>query len=204
MTSHILAIGETQSGKTHACNLLHREGPENLLSIFFNTNHTGYVWGTRVSSLAQLIAAVTRGDRRINYIPPPDRAGARFHLQALVDYLKAKGREGPIWCRLLVDEAHRFEDTDEGPVEDGARTLLGKGVQLVVITQYSPGIKPGTRTNCPWRIIFRPGSEGEALLVNNYGVPREVVAHANQKYHWASYTPARGWRVHPPVGTRQQ
>lgn len=200
MTSHILVIGETQSGKTHLCNRLHREGPPSLLSIFFNTNNVAYIWGTYVSSLAQFKAAVAAGDRRINYVPPSDKAGARSHLQVLVDYLKAKGRDGAIWARLLIDEAHRFEGTDEGPVEDGARTLLGKGVQVVIITQYSPGIKPGTRTNCPWRIIFRPGSEGEALLVNNYGVPREAVAHANQKRHWASYTPARGWRCHPPVG----
>lgn len=200
MTGHLLVIGETQSGKTHASNVLHRGGPPNLLSVFFNTNHVGYIWGTRVSSLHGLAVAVARGDRRINYVPPADLAGATAHLWELWHYLLGKGAEGPIWCRLLIDEAQRFEPpSGEGPVEDATRRALGKGIQVVVITQYPTGLKPGTRTNCPARIIFKPGIEG-ARFLDTYGqYPKEIVSWTAQKRCWASYLPARGWAYHLPL-----
>lgn len=204
MTGHILAIGETQSGKTYSMNRLHREGPSNLLSVFFNTNHVGYIWGTRVASVAQLVTAVARGDRRINYVPPADLSGATSHLWGLWQYLLSKGLEGPVWCRLFVDEAQRFEPPGdrEGPVEDATRRGLGKGIQVVVITQYSPGIKPGTRTNCPSRILFKPGDEGRRFLLTAYGYPPEVVDWTERKYHWASKHAGGAWRLHPPIDTR--
>lgn len=200
--THILAFGETQSGKTHVCNLLHRMGPPNLLSVFFNTNHVGYVWGTPVRSMAQFLVALHRGDRRINYVPPSDLPGATAHLEALWEALFSVAKEGPVWCRLLVDEAQRFEPPGdrEGPVEDIARRGLGKGIQLVVITQYPPGLKPDTRTNCPTRIVFKPGLEGEKFL-QTYGSAYHpaVVPHTAHKRAWATYIPSRGWRLHPPA-----
>jgi hypothetical protein len=203
VTGHILAIGETQSGKTYSMNALHREGPPGLLSIFFNTNHVGYIWGTRVASLAQLVAAVARGDRRLNYVPPAGLEDATSHLWALWHYLMRYGAEGPVWCRLFVDEAQRFEPPGdrEGPVEDATRRGLGKGIQVIVITQYSPGIKPGTRTNCPTRVLFKPGDEGRRFLLTTYGYPADVVDWTDRKRHWASKLPGGAWRLSPPVGT---
>lgn len=202
MVSHILAIGETQSGKTYACNQLHREGPRGLLSVFFNTNQVGYVWGTRVTSLHGFVMAVANGDRRINYVPPGDLPSATQHLWRLWLYLLDHAAEGPVWCRLLIDEAQRFESARvEGPVEDAARRGLGKGIQVVVITQYPVGLKPGTRTNCPSRIIFKPGIEGERFLRTYGSYPPEIIAHTARQRCAASYKADRGWRLHPPVGT---
>lgn len=199
--SHLLVIGETQSGKTFWCNQLHRGGPKTILSVFFNTNHVGYIWGTRVSSLDHVKRVVAAGDRRINYDPPADLAGARAHLEALWQYLLLKGREGPLWCRLFVDEAQRFEPPGdaEGTVEDATRRALGKGIQVVAITQYPTGLKPGTRTNCTQRVIFRPGIEGVRFLKTYGEYPGDVVTHTAAQRAWASYTPVRGWKYHPPL-----
>lgn len=199
--SHMLVIGETQSGKTYWCNQLHRGGPSRLLSVFFNTNHVGYIWGVRVSSLDQFKRAVAAGSTRINYDPPSDLAGARAHLEALWQYLLGFGREGPLWCRVFVDEAQRFEPPGdaEGTVEDATRRALGKGIQVVAITQYPTGLKPGTRTNCTQRVIFRPGIEGTRFLLTYGTYPPEVIPWTAVPRQWSSYTPTLGWRFHPPV-----
>lgn len=205
-------IGETQSGKTHWANQLHRTFTGDL-SVFFNTNHAPYVWGTRVHSLGAMKRAVADGHLRLNYLPVRDQVGAQAQLEELKEYLFAKGGPGiGVWCQVVADEAQRFKPTGgrEDPVEDIARRGLGAfGVRVVAITQYPTALNPGTRTNCSGRVIFKPGIEGDRFVQTYGSYPYaqikawtdQVVQTADGPKHryFATYRADRSWQYHPPL-----
>lgn len=195
MVSHIVEIGETQSGKTYHANQLHRTFPG--LSIFFNTNEVPYVWGERIRSPGQLQEGVKRGTTKFVYDPPQDQSAGEAELGRLKNYLFSHAKPGtPVWCQVVVDEAQRFPDE----TEDFVRRALGRGIRVVVVSQYPTGLRPGIRTNCPARVVFKPGIEGLKFL-RDYGYypHEEIEAWTANKYHFVSYTPADGWVRHTPV-----
>lgn len=195
LVSHLIEIGETQSGKTYHANVLHRTFPG--VSIFYNTNEVPYVWGERIVNPNQLKDGLTRNATKFVFQPAQDRDAGEVQLGNVRDYLFRHAPPGtPVWCQLVVDEAQRY------PVvtEDLVRRSLGRGIRVVVVTQYPTGLPPGLRTNCPSRIVFKPGIEGQKFL-RDYGYyPHEqITAWTEQKYHYVSYTPESGWKLHTPV-----
>lgn len=197
MTSeaHLLDIGETQSGKTYYANQLHQRFPR--VSIFFNTNEVPYVWGQRIVAPSQLREGLKNGTTKFVYQPNQNLERADQQLAELREYLFAHAKPGtPIWGQVVVDEAQKFPET----AEDLTRRALGRGVRVVCVTQYPTGLPPGLRTNCPNRIVFKPGIEGLKFL-RDYGYypHEEIEAHTSRRYHFASYSPDRGWAYHAPV-----
>jgi len=201
-TQHVLVIGETQSGKTFYANKLHQGFPR--VSIFFNTNHVPGIWGEKADSPRELARVLTRS-KKVNYLPPANVEEATTHLQSVVDFLfrHGKGAEGEVWAQLIVDEAQEFsrENSSNDPVRLVATRGLGAyGVRLVVITQYPVTLNTTTRTNCAYRVIFRPGIEGTRFLQSYGAYPsEEIEVWTRQKYHFVTYAPDRGWRKHTPV-----
>lgn len=200
MSGHLLVIGETQSGKTYYANKVHQEFPE--VSIFWNTNHIPYVWGEKVQSVRGLANVLTRS-KKINFLPPGNVQAANAELERLVAWLFHHGKgAGRIWCQVLVDEAQEYsrENSQNDPVRMIATRGLGAyGVRLVAITQYPVTLNTTTRTNCAYRVIFRPGIEGQRFLESYGAYPREIMDWTAHKYHFASYHPGRGWAYHRPV-----
>lgn len=202
-SGHMLVIGETQSGKTYYANKLHQGFP--AVSVFFNTNHVN-VWGEKVSTTRDLAKTLARS-RKINYLPSSDREQARADLDELVRFLFQHGAGASYrWCNLVVDEAQEFSrETSVGGQQDSVRLVATRGlgaygIRLVVLTQYPPALNTTTRTNCATRVVFRPGIEGLSFLRGSGQYPHEqIVGWTNQKYHFASYNPALGWRYHVPV-----
>lgn len=195
MTSHLIEIGETQSGKTFHSNVLHRTFPS--LSIFFNTNEVPYVWGERIVNIGQIKDGLSRGATKFVFQPAQEQKAGEAQLAGIRDYLFRHAPPGtPVWAQLVVDEAQRFPDV----TEDLVRRSLGRGIRVVVVTQYPTGLPPGLRTNCPARIVFKPGIEGQKFL-RDYGYypHEEITSWTEQKHHYVSYTPSRGWMKHGPV-----
>jgi len=195
VTGHVLVIGETQSGKTYYANVLHRRWPK--LSIFFNTNEVPDVWGERITNHTQIREALRRGTTHFCYNPSQSQERAEAQLRALQAYLYEHAKPGTApWCQLVVDEAQKFNEV----AEDLTRLSLGRGIQVVVLTQYPTGLSPGLRSNCPNRVIFKPGIEGIKFL-RDYGTypHEEIVDHTQHRYRFAKYSPATGWEYHDPV-----
>lgn len=193
--SHVVEIGETQSGKTYHANVLHRTFPG--VSLFYNTNEVPYVWGERIRSHNQIKDGLKRGTTKFVYQPSQDQQTGGAQLGALRDYLYSHAPPGtPTWCQVIIDEAQRYP----GVAEDVARRSLGRGIRVVIVSQYPTGLPPGLRTNCPARIVFKPGIEGLKFL-RDYGYypHEEIEAWTAQKYHFVSYTPDSGWVKHPPI-----
>lgn len=207
--SHILVIGETQSGKTYAVNKeLHREFPGK--SIFWNTNEVPDIWGTHVTNPAQL-ARVFHHEKasKINFIPSRIPEQANHQLMETVNKLFAWGRgsRGKIWCQLIVDEAQEYSrEVGLGGQVDPVRLVATRGlgaygIRLVALTQYPRALNTTTRTNLRTLIIFSPGREG-LLFLQNRGFSQDVEAieeWTRQKYHWVSYEGSQGPTLHPPV-----
>lgn len=195
MPGHVLVIGETQSGKTYYANQLHQRWPQ--LSIFYNTNEVPYVWGQRVQGVREIREGVKQGTRKFVFQPSQSAATAEAQLRGLQAYLYSHAKPGtPVWCQLVVDEAQKFNEA----TEDLTRLSLGRGIQVVPVTQYPTGLSPGLRSNCPNRVIFKPGIEGMKFL-RDYGYypHEEIVEWTANRYHFASYAPDRGWQFHQPI-----
>lgn len=205
VTGHILIIGETQSGKTFYANHLHREFATrgHGLSIFWNTNHIPYVWGEKVQSVNGL-AAVAQRSKAINFLPSGNLEQANQQLAQLVAWIFKHGKgAGRVWCQVLVDEAQEYsrENSQNDPVRMVATRGLGAyGVRLIAITQYPVTLNTTTRTNCAFRVIFKPGIEGTRFLQSYGQYPvEELGVWTAKKYHFMSYAPNRGWAQHGPI-----
>lgn len=196
----MLVIGETQSGKTFYANKVHQQFPE--VSIFWNTNHIPYVWGEKVESVNGL-AKVLQRSKKINFLPSSNQGQAVAQLEQLTGWLFRHGKEaGRIWCQVLVDEAQEYsrENSQQDPVRLIATRGLGAyGTRLVAITQYPVTLNTTTRTNCAYRVIFKPGIEGLRFLQSYGAYPPEIEGWTAQKYHFAAYHPQRGWTYHRPI-----
>jgi hypothetical protein len=129
--------------------------------------------------------------------PPQDAKLGEAKLAEVRDFLFGHAQPGtPVWCQLVVDEAQRFPTV----TEDLVRRALGRGIRVVVVSQYPTGLPPGLRTNCPSRIVFKPGIEGLKFLRDYGAYPHEEIASwTEQKYHFVSYAPERGWERHGPI-----
>lgn len=203
MTSHVLVIGETQSGKTFFANQLHRKWPR--VSIFVNHNHVPDIWGVQCKSTGRLMRALAE-DRKVNYHPPSDRDQARGELEDIVDTMFDLGEDwtgGDPWCQIVVDEAQVYDEGSNtvDPVETVATRGLGAyGVRVVAISQYPVGLKTTTRTNLATRVVFRPGMEGSRFIRQQWpGAADTIEAWTDQAYHYCTYRPGVGWRQHTPV-----
>lgn len=198
--THVLVIGETQSGKSYYANRLHREFPG--VSIFWNTNHVPAVWGEKTSSTRTLAEVVSRS-KKVNFLPSSDGPTANAELQRVVNWLFKHGKDaGHVWAQLIVDEAQEYsrENTQQDPVRLVATRGLGAyGVRLVAVTQYPVTLNTTTRTNCAGRVIFKPGIEGQRFLQSYGAYPPEIESHTANKYHFASYNPDRGWAYHRKI-----
>lgn len=197
----MLVIGETQSGKTYYANKIHQAFPG--VSIFWNTNHIPDVWGEKVQSVNGLAKVIQRS-RKINFMPSSNVAQANAELERLTGWLfkHGNGSAGKIWCQVLVDEAQEYsrENSQQDPVRMIATRGLGAyGTRLVAITQYPVTLNTTTRTNCAFRVIFKPGIEGLRFLQSYGAYPPEIEPWTAQKYHFAAYHPQRGWTYHRPI-----
>lgn len=200
--SHMLVMGETQSGKTFYANQIHRAWDR--VSIFVNTNETPDVWGRRCPSLGRLLRCLAH-DKKVNFVPSADRDKARGELEDIKDTMLDLSRTwsgGEPWCQIVVDEAQLYDKGQKSdPLEDLARRGLGKGIRVVAVTQYPTGIKTGTRTNLATRIVFRPGLEGTSFIRSQWSsdLAERIQEWTEDPYHYASKAPGRGWEYHEPV-----
>lgn len=200
MTTHILLLGDTQSGKTFFANQLHRtfkiHHPDGSttpgLSIFWNANRVRYVWGHVATSIQGLKQLAVAGVRHINYLPPENKPAALAQLDALRTWLFQWGQRanaGRVWVQVLVDEVQRYtgENLEPNPIRELATRGLGLGIRLVAITQYPKPIDTTTRTNLKTRIFFDPGMEGGQFLAT-YQYPREIIeSWTRHKHYWVWY-----------------
>lgn len=204
MTSHVLVIGETQSGKTYFANELHKEWP-GPASIFINTNHTKGIAGVRCDRPSQIAKALLKEPRVNLLMPEVDRDELNVILGQVKDLLFdwGVGSHGKQWGQVLVDEAQEY--SREGTKMDPVRTLAARGlgaygVRLVCITQYPVALNTTTRTNLKDRVIFSPGEEGE-LFLRNRGLKEveRVFEWTANPYHFARYHGSQGPYLHIPL-----
>lgn len=202
MTSHILVIGETQSGKTFWANR-HHMGGEGAVSVYYNTNHTDGVWGVKCHSLAEVVNALKAGQLKVNYLPhrgmeEPDWAQTRAELRLIIGFLfKHWSSASTRPAKVYVDEAQNFEQE----LQHLATMALGKRIQVVAITQYPVMVDTTSRSNMPTWVIFKTGFQMEKFFAG-YGdaFPRaEIAAWTARPYHFATFDAQHGWRYHPPL-----
>lgn len=200
--THLLIIGETQSGKTYYANKLH-QGSQGTVSVFFNTNHVPYVYGARVSSFNELVAALRSGWTKVNFIPyrgmdDPERKRAAAQLREIIGFFdKLWGHTSTRWGRILIDEAQWFEQE----CQYAMTMFLGKHVQVLAITQYPKMVDTTSRSNIPTWVIFKSGFQMEKFF-QGFGKAfphAKIVAWTSRKYHFASVSPTHGWRFHGPI-----
>ncbi|MBW3583455.1 MAG: hypothetical protein KY455_10195 [Euryarchaeota archaeon] len=192
MNGHVLLTGETQSGKTHFGNVLHREFPG--VSIFINTNGAR-VYGHKTQGTSEFARAVVRS-RKVNVLMPEDPVARMRILDEIKDrifrWAKAKDHYDTPWCQIIVDEAQEYshEKRIKG-VPDAVRSFATRGlgmagVRLVAITQYPATLNTTTRTNLPIRVFFDPGDEGIQFWRNKSTPHMDAIAeHTRQKYNFA-------------------
>jgi hypothetical protein len=209
IVAHVLESGETKSGKTFHANRLHREWPGP--SLFFNTNEVQGVWGQRVPSLEALPRTLA-SSQKVVYTPSRRPEVAAEEFLHVVSKFMSWGREAKRrglwkegsdpWGQIVGDEtsvlARRTESGEDPVVTLAARGLNSYGVRFVAIVQHPGMLETDVRTNFPVRVLFKPGAEG-ARFLESYRVPGDVLQHVEQRFHFASYAPGRGWRRHQPL-----
>lgn len=211
--THMLVVAATQAGKTYYVNERHRKFRGR--SVFVDTKGIDPIWGTKVRTLQPLARTLLK-DRKLVYAPPRQLASidwerARADLEHFWGKMQALAvtskwsSERPPWMQIVIDEAQVWLDECGDLIEDMTARGLGMGLVVVLITQYPAGLngKLGTRirNNLETRIVLRQGDEGRRCIQSWQWPVDELVPWTEQKYHFASYAPVIGWRMHCPVGT---
>lgn len=212
--THMLVVAATQAGKTFYVNELHRKFRRR--SVFVDTKGIDPIWGAKVRTLRPLNQVALKGQKLV-YDPPRLLAGIDFekaradleHFWGKVQALAQGTRwtsDRPPWIQLVIDEAQVWLDECGDLIEDMAARGLGMGLRLILITQYPAGLngKLGTRirNNLETRIVLRQGDEGRRCIQGWQWPVNLIIPWTEQKFHFASYAPGLGWRVHCPIGGR--
>lgn len=209
--THLLVVAATQAGKTVWANTRHRKFRKR--SVFVDTKGIDPIWGTKVRTLRPF-AQVMLKDKKLVYDPPRlvsgiDWVNARADLETFWAKVQAMAKasnqtpERTPWIQIVIDEAQVWLDECGDIIEDMTARGLGMGLVVVLITQYPAGLngKLGTRirNNLETRIVLRQGDEGRRCIQSWQWPVDPLTRWTEEKYHFASYYPGIGWRLHCPI-----
>lgn len=188
---HCVVAGETGAGKTVVCNALHT-GIRDRLSVFFNTQHKGYVRGETIDYRGaedndKIARALDQGATKLD-IRPRSVVPDEEH-EDLTDLLFRLAKEG-VRMAVFNDEVHEYGNQKGSSVhrmhQRGRDPGEGPGgMKVFSISQRYVNHETSARSECKYFLqVGLPASQDRDALEDERSYPFDMVAdsHDNQRF----------------------